>query len=129
MSRNMAATPASGKCESACRNSRTSPDAAQAPAFICAARPGRAAKARSASGEASARVASVLPPSTTITSCPAARSGCSATSEATMRRASLRAGMTIETRTGWARTGGTDGIRGGQASAPPQLEPWPAVQP
>ena len=63
-----------------------------------------------------------LPPSTTITSCPAARSGCSGASVATMPRASSSAGTMIETR-----------IRGrerrAQASAPPQLDPCPAVQP
>ena len=81
----------------------TSPDATAAPAFICVARPDGATKARSASGDASASVASVLPPSTTITSCPAARSGCSGASVATMRRASFRAGTMIETRTAAGR--------------------------
>src|SRR5262249_34674447 len=38
------------------------------------------------------------PPSTTITSCPAERTGSSAASVPTMRRASFRAGTTIETR-------------------------------
>ncbi len=95
----MAATPPSGSRESACRNSSTSPVATAAPAFICAARPAVRPNARSASGDASASVASVLPPSTTITSWPAARNGCSDASVATMRRASFRAGTMIETRT------------------------------
>ncbi len=85
--------------ESACRNSRTSPLAVAAPAFICAARPRCATNARSANGAASASVESRLPPSTTMISWPSARNGCSGASVATMPRTSSSAGTMIETRT------------------------------
>src|SRR5262245_48052318 len=52
----------------------------------------------SASGLASAAVSSALPPSTTITSAPRARSGASAVSDATMAEDSLRTGTMIERR-------------------------------
>ena len=55
-----------------------SPAATPAPAFICAPRPRDETMTRSARGAASVAVASALPPSTTITSAPRARSGCSA---------------------------------------------------
>src|SRR5258706_5437995 len=89
-----------GRSVSACRNKRTSPRPAAATAFICAARPRGAASTRSAQGAASARVASRLPPSTTITSTPRARNGCSAANAASMPGASSSTGMTTE-RGGW----------------------------
>ena len=72
--------------------------AASAPAFIWGARPRGAASTRSASGRAASGVPSRLPPSTTITSWPAARSGCSAASVAPMPAASSSAGMMTESR-------------------------------
>ena len=75
-----------GSAVSACRNSSTSPAAAAAPAFICAARPRGAAITRSASGRASSTVPSRLPPSATITSAPRARNGASACSVRRCRR-------------------------------------------
>ena len=92
------ASACSGKVMSACRNSSTSPLAVLAPAFICRARPRGLASKRSHSGAASAAVASRLPPSTTITSCPRSRSGASACSAAAMPAASSSTGTMIDKR-------------------------------
>ena len=69
----------------------------RAPAFIWAARARCATIARSASGPVSARVASLLPPSTTIVSQPAARNGARRSRLATIPATSFRTGRTIET--------------------------------
>ena len=61
-----------GSCLRAGRGVRP-PRATAAPAFICEARPRGASITRSANAMAMERVASRLPPSTTITSAPAAR--------------------------------------------------------
>ena len=88
-----------GRRVSACRKSSTSPVAASRAGVHLRSR-GRAAR-RSRGRRAARRaprVASRLPPSTTITSWPAARSGCSAASVAAMPAASSSAGMMMESR-------------------------------
>ena len=89
-----AAAPA-GRRVSACRNSSTAPRARAAPAFICRARPRGPASTASARPAHSAGVPSLLPPSTTSTSCPATRNGASAASVAAMPAASFNAGTTM----------------------------------
>ena len=100
--------------------------AAAAPAFICAPRPRGAAITRSASGRAIATVRSRLPPSATITSAPRSRNGASAASAAPMRASSSSTGTMMESE---AMRGRRGGYSAASFSAPPQLDPWPAVQP
>ena len=83
---------------SACRNTRRSPPATRAPAFICVARPRSLSTTRSASAAATSRVASLLPPSATMISCPASRSGCSGVSVAGSAAASFSVGTMIDRR-------------------------------
>ena len=144
----IATAASAGSRVSACRNSSTSPVATAAPAFICIARPRAAVSTTSACGRAARAVPSALPPSTTITSWPAARNGASDSSAATMPAASFSVGTTIDRRFFIAGPGGAPIARRAasacsaprqrprqgagsdrQTSAPPQLEPWPAVQP
>ena len=96
--RAIACAASSGRRVSAWRNNNTSPCAAAAPAFIWRARPRGAASAASTSGIAISSVRSPLPPSTTMTSCPAARKGCSTASAASMSAASSSTGTMIESR-------------------------------
>ena len=85
-----------GKRVSACRKINASPAAARAPAFICSPRPRALATTRSHRAAASSRVPSLLPPSATMTSCPPARSGASASRVPRIRIASPRVGTMTE---------------------------------
>ena len=96
----MATSAASGKWVSACRKSRHGPRACAAPAFICRARPRGAVIIASPRWPASAVVASLLPPSTTMTSTPRARSGASASSMTATLLASSSTGTTMLRRMG-----------------------------
>src|SRR6266581_2835550 len=89
-----AASAPSGNRVSACRKSRTSPRAACAPAFIWRARPRGLASMRTRGKRAAvAAVASVLPPSTRMTSAAGKRFSRSGSSRARLV-ASSRAGIT-----------------------------------
>src|SRR6266481_2052826 len=89
-----AASAPSGNSVSACRKSRTSPRAACAPAFIWRARPRGLASMRTRGKRAAvAAVASVLPPSTRMTSAAGKRFSRSGSSRARLV-ASSRAGIT-----------------------------------
>jgi hypothetical protein len=109
---------------SACRNQNTSPEATRVPAFIWDALPRGAVTTRSARLDARTGVPSLLPPSTTMISWPVARKGARSRSVCPIPSASFSAGMMIE-----RRDIADQSPACAAESAPPQLDPCPAVQP
>src|ERR1700704_6285396 len=107
----------SGSRVSACRNSRVSPRAALAPAFIWEPRPRAATINRSHSGRASAAVRSWLAPSATMTSAPRARKADRACRVAAMPASSLSTGTMIDKRIVLSRAGGRDAVETEPAEA------------
>src|SRR5258705_6503372 len=92
----MRAPASSGRRVSAWRNTRTSPRASAAPAFIWLARRRGAETTRAAAPGARSVVLAVEPPSTTMTSWPRGRSGASAANDSEMTWASFNTGTMME---------------------------------
>ena len=92
------ASARSGSWVSAWRNSKTSPLASLAPAFIWLDRPRAERTSASTSPSVKAQVSSKLPPSAIMTSCPRCRKACKPCNSRVIRVASLRVGTMMEMR-------------------------------